>query len=120
MELERASQTEEPGFASELGEDLDGHHLLCAVRVEGGRVYVRFGDHQCLAKQIDVAQVLFDLSDTQARIVELIAEGLSRNDMADRLGVSANTIKTHIRRTFEKMAVTSQQELLRLLYSLTV
>ena len=41
----------------------------------------------------------------ELEVLQLIAEGLSTRDMADRLCVSDNTVKTHCSRLFDKLGV---------------
>jgi DNA-binding CsgD family transcriptional regulator len=45
------------------------------------------------------------LSAREVEVLELMAEGLSNQEIADRLFVSLNTIKTHCSRIFEKLDV---------------
>ncbi|MFI5453016.1 response regulator transcription factor [Pedobacter sp. UC225_61] len=45
------------------------------------------------------------LSKRELEVLQLMAIGLSNQEIADRLFVSLNTIKTHISRMFEKMNV---------------
>ena len=46
-----------------------------------------------------------DLSKREMEVLELMAQGLSNQEIADRLYVSLNTVKTHTSRLFEKMDV---------------
>lgn len=46
-----------------------------------------------------------DLSDREFEVLQLIAEGLSNQQIADQLFVSRNTIKTHISNIFAKLDV---------------
>lgn len=46
-----------------------------------------------------------DLSQRELEVLGLMAEGLSNQEIADKLYVSLNTIKTHSSRIFEKMDV---------------
>lgn len=41
----------------------------------------------------------------ELEVLQLIAEGLSTRQMADRLSVSDNTVKTHCSRLFDKLGV---------------
>ncbi len=107
-------------FPVVLGEDEDGALLVCWVRVADGRVYILFGETPDLSNQIDVARVIFTLSDTQSDIVRLIALGFDLAEIAERLGVTKNTARTHLRRAFDKVGVHSQIELLRRLVSFSV
>jgi DNA-binding CsgD family transcriptional regulator len=45
------------------------------------------------------------ISKREFEVLELIAEGLSNNEIAERLFVSLNTIKTHSSKLFEKLDV---------------
>ena len=103
-----------------LGEDQDGTQLICWVKVSDGRVYVLFGESADLYRQIEAAQVIYGLSQTQAEVVKLVASGHGISQTADALGVSANTVKTQLKRTFEKVGVGSQIDLIRRLVSFSV
>jgi ATP/maltotriose-dependent transcriptional regulator MalT len=45
------------------------------------------------------------ISKRELEVLELIAQGLSNNEIAERLFVSLNTIKTHSSKLFEKLDV---------------
>lgn len=53
----------------------------------------------------DSAVEQLGLSKRELEVLELIALGLSNHEMAERLFVSPNTIKTHCSRLFEKLDV---------------
>jgi NarL family two-component system response regulator LiaR len=46
-----------------------------------------------------------DISKRELEVLELMAQGLSNQEIAERLYVSLNTVKTHSSRLFEKMDV---------------
>ena len=50
----------------------------------------------------------------ELEILELIAEGLSNREIADRLFVTENTVKTHCSRTFEKLGARRRTEAVQL------
>lgn len=52
----------------------------------------------------------FGLSKRELEVLELIAEGLSNNEIAARLFVSLNTIKTHSSKLFEKLEVSRRTQ----------
>lgn len=45
------------------------------------------------------------LSPREMEIVEALASGASNKEMARRLGISPNTVKTHVSRVYEKLEV---------------
>lgn len=46
-----------------------------------------------------------DLSEREAEVLNLLAEGLSRQETADKLYVSIHTVSTHIRNIYQKLQV---------------
>lgn len=100
-----------------LGENEDGGLILCWVKVADARVYILFGQNSNLSAQIDVVQAIFALSKAQTDMVRMIAAGMELSEAAETLGVTKNTARTHLRRVYEKVGVSSQIELLRLVVS---
>jgi DNA-binding CsgD family transcriptional regulator len=49
------------------------------------------------------------LSEREAEIVSLITHGLGNDDIADRLFLSINTVKSYIRSAYRKMGVTTRK-----------
>jgi DNA-binding CsgD family transcriptional regulator len=60
-------------------------------------------------------QAAYGLTAAEARVALLLASGVTGAQMPALLGVTAATIKTHLKRCFEKTGVHSQAELSRLL-----
>ena len=54
------------------------------------------------------------LTETEGRIVDLVAEGLSNRQVASRVFLSAHTVAFHLRHIFWKLDVTSRVQLARL------
>jgi DNA-binding CsgD family transcriptional regulator len=50
----------------------------------------------------------------ELEVLQLIAEGLSNKEMADRLFVSENTIKTHTSRVFDKLGASRRTQAVQL------
>jgi two-component system nitrate/nitrite response regulator NarL len=48
------------------------------------------------------------LSEREAEILRLLAEGLSSGEIADELGVSVTTVKSHLRNLYEKLEVSDR------------
>ena len=61
---------------------------------------------------------LFELTPAEARAALQVLQGGSLPEMAARLGVSANTVKTQLRLVYEKTRTHRQADLLKLLLSL--
>ncbi|MEV0407007.1 LuxR C-terminal-related transcriptional regulator [Actinoallomurus sp. NPDC050550] len=54
------------------------------------------------------------LTDTERRVAELVAQGLTNREVADQLFMSAHTVAFHLRHIFRKLDVTSRVQLTRL------
>ena len=67
---------------------------------------------------VEGAQAAFGLTAAEARVAALVGGGLSGPQSAAALGVSPETVKTHLARCFAKTGVHSQAELARLLAAL--
>ena len=52
-----------------------------------------------------------DLSERERQVVAFIASGMTRPRIAERLGVSVNTVSTLVRRAYQKLDVTSREQL---------
>jgi DNA-binding NarL/FixJ family response regulator len=52
----------------------------------------------------------FLLSDRETEILRAIAKGFNFVEIANYFSISVNTVKTHVRRTYRKLAVTSRSE----------
>ncbi len=58
---------------------------------------------------------LYRLTPTELRVALEIARGQTLQDIADTLGITMNTVKTHLKHIFAKTGVTRQGELMRLI-----
>jgi DNA-binding CsgD family transcriptional regulator len=65
-------------------------------------------------------QTTFGLTPAEARVAVLIGSGRSGPETAAMLGISPSTVKTHLKRCFEKTGVHSQVGLARILGALPV
>jgi DNA-binding CsgD family transcriptional regulator len=51
------------------------------------------------------------LTEAELRVIRLVMEGLTNPQIAGRLFVSAQTVKTHMKNVFRKLGVSSRAEL---------
>lgn len=59
----------------------------------------------------------YDLTPAEARVATLLASGLNLDEIVNRLGIGANTARTHLKSIFGKTDTRRQGELIRLLLS---
>ena len=50
------------------------------------------------------------LTEREKDVLRCIAQGLRSRDVADQLGVSLNTVSTHIKRVYAKLDISSRAE----------
>ena len=51
------------------------------------------------------------LSDRERDVLRLVADGASNDEIGARLGISARTVESHLRRLFERVGAASRTEL---------
>jgi len=100
-----------------LGDGDDGRPCFCWVMIGDGRALVTFDHAGMVAQRIELAREVYGLSPAQARLAQLIAEGHDLTAAAGILGVSANTLRTHLQRMFDRTGARSQAALVRALLS---
>ncbi len=92
--------------------------LLCVRKVHAGQQWI---EKQSITRAIEKllkreagARRLASLVTTrETEIVRLVAQDLPNKDIADRLGISAGTIKIHLHNIYQKLNVSSRRELVR-------
>jgi NarL family two-component system response regulator LiaR len=59
----------------------------------------------------DPNQVVYEqLSDRELQVLQLIVEGLSNQEIGDRLSIKKDTVKTHIKHIMDKLAVSDRTQ----------
>ena len=66
-------------------------------------------DAHC-ARPVFFSHTLPQLSEQQARVLELLSLGRATSAIAAELSISGNTLKTHIRRLYQRLGVNSRRE----------
>jgi DNA-binding CsgD family transcriptional regulator len=106
-----------PARAVVLGESDTAAPLFCWVLLEDGKIMVSFNDEQLLKRRIAAAQGIYGLTPAQAQVAQLLAQGHDPSLAAEKLGVSINTVRTHVQRMFDKTGAHSQSALVGILLS---
>jgi DNA-binding CsgD family transcriptional regulator len=89
--------------------------------LEPARVLVLIVDPSAQSRATAGAiQTTFGLTAAEARVAVLIGSGLSGPETAAMLGISPSTVKTHLKRCFEKTGMHSQVGLARILGALPI
>ena len=97
-----------------------GDHMpvkLWWLIAESGVILFSFGNRPLAQERLAIAATVFGLSPAQLRVATRIVEGESLVEIAEGTGVSVNTVRTQLRRTFEKVGVHNQPALVRVLLS---
>ena len=95
----------------------DDQVSLCWVSIADMTIVVLVGDDPLLVEAISVGGDVYELSPAQLRVAEEIARGKDLSSIATILSVQPSTIRTHVRRMFERVNVHSQPALIRALMS---
>jgi len=62
-------------------------------------------------------QGALELTPRQREIIALVAEGLSNQEIGERLGISEGTVKQHLQRIFERLGVRNRTALAALIFT---
>ncbi|MET1414116.1 hypothetical protein ABVF61_17720 [Roseibium sp. HPY-6] len=83
-------------------------------------VLIRIAETSKLPEDIEaILQDRFDLSQSEAHLARHLTMTGSMNDTVEKLGITRNTAKTHLRRIFEKTGVHTQLQLAGLIHRLS-
>lgn len=77
------------------------------TRIVEREVYVTAGDEFAVNEP---ERLRLGISHRKLEVLQLVAEGLSNQEVAERLFVSLNTVKTHSSRIFEKLEVRNRTQ----------
>jgi DNA-binding CsgD family transcriptional regulator len=89
-------------------------HTWCSGEPAVAAVYIT--DPSQIPQRPEAAMSrMYGLTPAEAKVAALIARGLSGRQVADKLKVSYNTLKTHLKRVFVKTGTSNQGTLIRLI-----
>jgi DNA-binding CsgD family transcriptional regulator len=121
--LAEGAQRGPPGVRRALIIQQGGERLQVEVTAVGrGRTQLRLW-RELLDSPLGVTQGLAktsapstaDLTQREREVALLVADGLRSSEVAVRLGIAPQTVKSHLKAIFEKLAVRNRVELSRLL-----
>ena len=70
----------------------------------------------CLEHSLEHSIMKFALSEREADVLRLIADGRSNYEISEQIHVSVSTVKKHIYNIFNKAGVNSRMQLLSMIY----
>ncbi len=100
-----------------FGETSEPSSACCWIAILDMKIVVLMDDIRLIESTIETAGKIYGLSSMQMRVAEEIAKGKNLSAIAETLEVSTNTIRTHIKRMFERVGVNNQKALLKRLLS---
>jgi DNA-binding CsgD family transcriptional regulator len=95
------------GLYEEVGDAEDLARVRCSLRAAGTRLR-----HWTHANRPSFGWD--SLTDTERRIADLVTEGLSNRQVANRVFLSTHTVAFHLRHIFWKLGITSRVQLARI------
>lgn len=87
------------------------------VVAEGGLIVLCLSTPGIDEDRLDIATEIFGLSSAQRQLAALVSQGLSLPEIAEKMGITANTARTHLDRVYDKVGVRTQPALVRVLLS---
>jgi DNA-binding CsgD family transcriptional regulator len=90
------------------------HEALADAR-RVGRELRRFGVERRIVSQARAKTGWDSLTDSELKVVNLIAQGATNRDIATQLHLSLHTVKTHVHNAFAKLGINSRAQLAQLM-----
>lgn len=91
---------------------IDGHVILSATGLCDATILLRMqvADPDYIIKLVDLTEA-FGLTPSEAHVVELLLGGHGPSKISDELGISVHTVRAHLRHCYDKLGVSSREEL---------
>jgi DNA-binding CsgD family transcriptional regulator len=90
------------------------HEALADAR-RVGRELRRFGVERRIVSQQRAKTGWDSLTDSELRVIDLIAQGATNRDVAAQLHLSLHTVKNHVHNAFAKLGINSRTQLAQLM-----
>ncbi|HEY1455641.1 MAG TPA: response regulator transcription factor, partial [Candidatus Dormibacteraeota bacterium] len=102
----------EAGASAFIHKSRAAQEIIDAIRLVagGGSLYTPRTIATLLNKRREIDTQLERLTPREKEVLRLMAEGMASRDIADKLGISYTTVRTHIRSLGSKMGVHSKLE----------
>ncbi len=100
-----------------FGEEFGTENSFCWIAILDMKIVVLLDDIKFIESTIETAGQIYGLTTMQIRVAEQIAQGRDLATIASSLQVSINTVRTHVKRMFERVGVNNQKALLQRLLS---
>jgi two-component system, NarL family, response regulator DegU len=108
------------GVRGYLVKDTDSKHLIKSVAaVHSGELWV---ERKLMGKVLDGSAYpaksirgkgeIYDLTETEIKIIKLVLNGYTNKEVADELYISEKTVKFHLYKVFKKLKVKNRSELI--------
>jgi DNA-binding NarL/FixJ family response regulator len=107
-----ALQTNPSGFINKPFTDKDLYQQI-EIAINRNKLNIKTSEifkEARLPKEFDV------LTKREIEVANLLSQGLSDVELADKLFVSASTVRTHLRHVYDKLEVKSRSELISLMF----
>ncbi len=63
-------------------------------------------------KEVNLKGQIYDLTETEIKIIKLVLTGMTNKEIADELYISEKTVKFHLYKVFKKLALKNRSELM--------
>jgi DNA-binding CsgD family transcriptional regulator len=116
-ELARADRVDEALDQLNAAFDTYLHHEALADARRVGRELRRLGVERRIVSQPRAKTGWDSLTDSELKVVNLIAQGVTNRSVATRLHITPHTVKAHLHNAFAKLGISSRAELSKLMHA---
>jgi DNA-binding CsgD family transcriptional regulator len=110
-ELARTDRADQAVDQLNAAFDIYTHHEALADARRVGRELRRLGVERRIVAQPRAKTGWDSLTDSELKVINLIAQGATNRDVATHLHLSPHTVKTHVHNAFTKLGINSREQL---------